>query len=90
MPEVSRFYGIVVTMQYLDCGQHSKPHIHVKYGGCKASIGLDGKVLAGSLPKQQLSQLRDWMGIHPIELAENWEKAVKGYKIKRIEPLKEA
>ena len=30
MPEISRFYGIVISMYYDD---HNPPHFHVRYGG---------------------------------------------------------
>ncbi|MCO6557920.1 MAG: DUF4160 domain-containing protein [Bifidobacterium sp.] len=42
MPEVSRFFGIIIKMMYQDEGKHHKPHVHVKYGDFKASIGIDG------------------------------------------------
>ena len=90
MPELSRFFGITITMQYLDCGQHNEPHIHAKYGYSKASIALDGTVLAGALSKKQLAYIRKWMNIHQDELVANWNKAIKGCKIDRIEPLEEA
>lgn len=50
MPELSRFFGIVIKMIYRDEGQHHKPHVHVYYGEYEASIAIDGDMLAGSLP----------------------------------------
>ncbi len=32
MPVISIFYGLIVSMYYLDTKQHNLPHIHVKYG----------------------------------------------------------
>ena len=52
MPELSRFMGIVIKMIFLDDEKHHKPHVHVKYGDYKASIGIDGEVLAGSIPSK--------------------------------------
>ena len=49
MPEISRFYGIIIKMIYQDTGQHNKPHVHVYYGDYRASVGIDGEPLAGSL-----------------------------------------
>lgn len=54
MPELSRFAGIIVKMLYNDTVQHNKPHVHVFYGEYQASIGIDGELLAGSLPVKQL------------------------------------
>lgn len=50
MPELSRFYNIVIKMLFSDDTQHSKPHIHVHYNEHEASIGIDGELLSGSLP----------------------------------------
>lgn len=35
MPEISRFYGIVIQIYYAD---HPPPHFHALYGGRKATI----------------------------------------------------
>lgn len=36
MPEISRFYGIVIKMLFNDDGKHHKPHVHVYYGEYEA------------------------------------------------------
>lgn len=43
IPEVSRFYGIIVKMIFNDTDRHHKPHVHVYYGENEASVALDGK-----------------------------------------------
>ena len=48
MPEISRFYGLVIKLLPNDDEQHHKPHVHVKYGEFTASVSLDGTVLAGA------------------------------------------
>ena len=53
MPEISRFYGIVIKMIYSDNDRHHKPHVHAYYGEYEASVSLDGEVLDGSLPVKQ-------------------------------------
>lgn len=50
MPERSRFLGIVIKMIYMDGEKHHKPHVHVYYGEYRASVAIDGELLAGSLP----------------------------------------
>lgn len=47
MPELCRFYNIVIKMIYNDNGQHNKPHFHVYYAEYEASVGVDGDLLAG-------------------------------------------
>ncbi len=50
MPELCRFYNILIKMIYLDSEKHHKPHFHVYYAEYEASVGVDGELLAGSLP----------------------------------------
>jgi hypothetical protein len=38
MPEVSRFFGIVISMFYKD---HSPPHYHARYAGQRAIVSLE-------------------------------------------------
>ena len=45
MPEISRFYGLVIKMIFNGNDKHHKPHVHVYYGEYEASVGLDGEVL---------------------------------------------
>ena len=87
MPELSRFMGIVIKMIFLDDEQHHKPHIHVKYGDYKASIGIDGELLAGSIPSKQYKLVQAWLIIHEDELYDVCNKAVRGLESDRIAPL---
>jgi hypothetical protein len=50
MPELSRFYKIIIQMYFEHGGKHNKPHIHVHYNEYTASIALDGEMLEGALP----------------------------------------
>lgn len=59
MPELSRFQGMVIKMLFNDTVQHNKPHVHVSYGEYKASVGIDGELLADSLPQKQFKMLAD-------------------------------
>lgn len=52
MPELSRFGGMVIYMLFKDIGQHNKPPVHVYYGEYEAVVGIDGELLAGSLPRK--------------------------------------
>lgn len=55
MPELSRFMGMVIKMIFFDDDRHHKPHVHVFYGDFKASVAIDGELLAGKLPDKQAS-----------------------------------
>ena len=88
MPEISRFYNIIVRMLFSDNSQHHKPHIHVVYAEYEATIAIDGELLAGSLPVKQLRLVEAWLAIHENELYEAWNKAVRNIPFGKIEPLR--
>ncbi len=89
MPVISIFYGVTVLMYYFDNKRHKLPHIHVEHGSDEAVIGLpDGEVIEGSLRRSQLRLVQAWIEIHRDELMRNWERAVSGQSVGKIEPLK--
>ena len=89
MPVISMFYGLIVAMYYLDTKQHNYPHIHVKYGEFEAVVKIPGgEVLEGELPSGKMKLVNAWIEIHRDELMANWELAVKGNEVFKIDPLK--
>jgi len=87
VPEISRFYGIVIKMLFNDTVQHNKPHIHVSYGDYKITMGLDGEILSGSMPQKQVRMVLGWIAIHEDELYAAWNKAVRNEHFSKISPL---
>lgn len=87
MPELSRFYGLIIKMLFMDDGKHHKPHVHVFYGDYEASIAIDGELLAGSLPVKQYKLVQAWLVLHEDELYRAWNNAVIGKPLDRIDPL---
>ncbi len=77
MPELCRFYNIIIKMLFSDNVQHNKPHIHVYHNEYEASVGIDGELLAGSLPVKQLRLVLAWVTIHEDELYAAWNRAVR-------------
>ena len=88
MPELSRFEGMIIRMLFKDTGQHNKPHIHIEYAEYKASVAIDGELLAGSLPKKKLTLLQAWMILHEDELYTAWNNAVQNKEFCKIDPLR--
>ena len=84
MPEVSRFYGIVITINFDD---HLPPHFHARYGDHRAAIGLEGTVYAGHLPARALRLVRAWGVQHGDELLADWERARDRRPLVPIAPL---
>lgn len=85
MPEISRFYGIIIRMFYND---HNPPHFHVVYQESEAVIDINTlDIIAGELPGRALSLAIEWAVSHRKELIENWEKAQNHETLKKIKPL---
>jgi hypothetical protein len=87
MAELCRFCGMIIQIYFRDTLRHYKPHIHVIFAEYEASVGIDGTVLAGELPKKQFAYLRAWMVLHEDELYEAWAHAVSREPVGKIEPL---
>jgi hypothetical protein len=88
MPELCRFEGMIIRMLYKDDVQHHKPHVHVACGEYQASIGIDGELLAGSLPVKKLALLRAWLILREDQLYAAWNNAVREIPFGKIEPLR--
>ena len=83
MPELSRFYGIVIRLYYEE-KEHNLPHIHAKYGKDAASIDINsGELLSGNLPMNARKLVKKWVLMHSQEIMDIWETQ----KFKKIEPL---
>lgn len=86
MPELSRFYGIIIYLYWKD---HAPPHFHAEYGDDEAVILIDNwAVYEGSLLNRALKLVREWAGLPKEEIVKAWEKAVAGKPFKIIEPLR--
>ena len=86
MPEISRFFGIIISIFYDD---HNPPHSHARYGDYDALIKIeDFAVIKGHLPPRALGLVVEWANIHKNELMENWKMAVENKSLFQIEPLK--
>ena len=85
MPELSRFYGIVIRMYFRD---HGPPHFHALYGGQQVLIDISSlSVLRGRLSPSTQGLVLEWATIHQSELIEAWERAQRLEDPGRIAPL---
>jgi hypothetical protein len=86
MPEISRFFGIVIGMFWDD---HRPPHFHVRYGAHEASVDIrDLTVIEGRLPSRVRGLVVEWADGHRAELLRNWNAVEKGKPLRKIPPLK--
>ena len=89
MPVISMFYGIIVSLYFFDSKEHKAPHIHARYQNEEAVLGIpDGAVLAGKLNPAKLKLVQAWIEIHKDELMADWQLAVTGQEVFKIDPLK--
>lgn len=89
MAIISMFYGIIISMYYLDNKRHNIPHIHIKYQDEEAVVSIiDGMLIEGSLKPNKMKLVQAWIVIHNEELLADWELAIKGETIFKIDPLK--
>ena len=85
MPEISRFFGIVIRMYFDD---HAPPHFHALYQGHQAEISIDSLgVLKGRLPGRALALVVEWAAQHQPELQRNWDRLHSAQPPERIAPL---
>ena len=83
MPVLSRFYGIIIRMYFLQ-KEHNPPHIHAIYGDDVAAITIsDGKVIEGALPNKALEMVKEWISLNKDELLTMWETQ----EFKQLSPL---
>jgi len=86
MPEISRFYGIVIAMFF---NEHNPPHFHARYGGEKVAIDIRTlQVLEGRIAPRALGLVIEWASQHQDELLADWELARKDQQPRKIEPLR--
>lgn len=85
MPEISRFFGIIISMYYND---HTPPHFHARYAEQKAIIEIDTlRRIDGSLSPRVFGLVIEWATQHQRELREDWALARQNEPLHRIAPL---
>jgi hypothetical protein len=85
VPEISRFFGIVIAMFYND---HPPPHFHVRYGSQRAIVDIETlSMLDGALSPRALGLVVEWAAQHQSELNANWERARRHAALSPIPPL---
>jgi hypothetical protein len=86
VPEICRFYGIIIRMFFDD---HYPPHFHAEYGEYEARINIQSlAVFAGKLPPRALGLVIEWAALHQEELLLNWQKAQNASPVDKIDPLR--
>ena len=82
MPEITRFYGIVIKIFFRN--EHNPPHIHAIYGEHNGLIDIQTlEMIEGDLPAKALSMVKEWGMSYRNDLQEMWDKK----SVKKLPPL---
>ena len=85
MPELCRFYGIVIQIYFTD---HGPPHFHAKYSGDQVLVDITSLyVMEGRLPARARRLVLEWASLHRDELWVAWDRAQRGESPGKIAPL---
>ena len=88
MPELSRFFGIIIRM-YLEAGApHHSPHFHAYHGDSVAVYQIQPvELISGELPRRQARLVEAWAELHEGELLADWNRLRAGQRPLPIAPL---
>jgi hypothetical protein len=86
MPEICRFFGIIIYMHFKD---HFPAHFHAEYNGGEAMFSIEtGNIIKGDLPRKQTRLIQAWVELHQDELMFNYQESLKDNGVlRKIQPL---
>ena len=84
MPIISRFFGIVIFMNYND---HLPPHFHARYQDQEVTVEIETGLVQGRMARRELRFVLEWSEKHSEELLENWNLARAHRALRQVPPL---
>jgi hypothetical protein len=84
MPTISRFFGIVVFMNYND---HQPPHFHARYSEQEITVEIESGSIQGTISPRAKRMIMEWREQHLEELRRDWELARQRKPLEQISPL---
>jgi len=89
LPEVARFFGIIIRMYAEPAFPHHLPHLHAYYQNYAAVYAIDPiEMISGTLHRRQQRLVEAWAELHQGELLENWARLQAGRLPYKIAPLR--
>lgn len=83
MPEISRFYGIVIKM-FFKPKEHEPSHVHAIYGEYLGEFNIQtAEMITGDLPRKAQELVKEWILQNKSALQEMWDSQ----KIDKLPPL---
>lgn len=81
MPEIARFYGIIIKLFF---GDHPPPHFHAVYGEFVGLFDIRTlEMFEGDLPARAKKLVTEWAEINQSELIKMWDNQ----EFKKLPPL---
>jgi len=84
VPTLSRFYGIVIFVNYND---HNPPHFHARYQDQEVTIEIETGIVLGKMSRRALQMIFEWLEKHRDELRRNWDLTRERKPLEPISPL---
>lgn len=82
MPEITRFYGIIIKLFF---GDHPPPHFHAVYGEYNGLFDIQTlEMFEGDLPARAKKLVSEWAALNQVELLEMWNNQ----EFRKLSPLK--
>lgn len=89
MPELSRFFGIIIRMFSEPSERHHVPHFHAYYQESVAVFSISPvEIVTGSMPQRQQRLIEAWAELHQPELLADWDLLQEGKRPAPIDPLR--
>lgn len=83
MPEICRFYGIVIKM-FFKPKEHEPSHIHAIYGEYIGTFDLKTcQMTTGDLPSKAQELVKEWLNMYSDVLQKMWDTQ----KVEKLPPL---
>ena len=89
MPELSRFFGIIIRMFSEPSERHHVPHFHAYYQENVAVFSISPvELVTGTMPQRQQRLIEAWAELHQEELLVDWNLLQEGKRPAPIDPLR--
>lgn len=81
MPEIARFYGIIIKLFF---GDHPPPHFHAVYGEHLGLFNIETlEMIEGDLPTRAKKLVIEWASLNQNELMKIWNEQ----EFRKLPPL---
>lgn len=84
MPEISKFYGIIIKMYF---NEHNAPDFHIEYQDYEAVMNIETGELTGKMSRRALGLVYEWLDQNKEALLENWKRIEERKPLNRIKLL---